>query len=69
MQKAKNLRDQTSEEIEASYRDTCKELFHLKNEMKQQKKMEKPHLLRQKRKDIARILTVISEKQNAKQIS
>ncbi len=66
MAKAKDLRDQSIDELEAAYNDTRKELFQLVNELKRTKKMEKPHLLRQKRKDIARMLTVISEKQAAK---
>jgi large subunit ribosomal protein L29 len=66
MAKAKDLRDQSIDELEAAYNDTRKELFQLVNELKRTKKMEKPHLLRQKRKDIARLLTVITEKQAAK---
>lgn len=67
--KAKDMRDQTIDELEATYNDTRKELFQLVNEMQRTKKMEKPHLLRQKRKDIARLLTVLTEKQSAKQNS
>ena len=62
MYKAKDLRDQSLEELEAIYDDSCKKLFVLTNEFKSQKKLEKPHLLKNVRKDIARILTVISEK-------
>ena len=65
MTKAKDLRDQTINELEASYEDTRKELFKLRNEMKLSRKMEKPHLLQMKRKDIARLLTVIHEKRSA----
>lgn len=64
--KAKEMRDQTIDELEASYNDTRKELFQLVNEMQRSKKFEKPHLLRQKRKNIARLLTVITEKQSDK---
>ncbi len=66
MKKAKELRDLSLDELEANYTDTQKELFHLTNEIKQTKKMEKPHLPRQKRKEIARLLTVMTEKQTAK---
>lgn len=65
MVKAKNLRDQSTEELEATLLDIQKELFELKNERKQSKKLEKPHLLREKKKDIAKILTVVREKQMA----
>lgn len=67
MRKAKDFRDQTAEEVEAAYSDTRKELFHLVNEMKRTKKVEKPHLLREKKKEIARMLTVLTEKQLANQ--
>lgn len=67
--KAKEMRDQTIDELEATYNDARKELFQLINEMQRTKKIEKPHLLRQKRKDIARLLTVLTEKQSAKQNS
>jgi large subunit ribosomal protein L29 len=67
MRKAKDFRDQTAEEVEVAYSDTRKELFHLVNEMKRTKKMEKPHLLREKKKEIARMLTVLTEKQLANQ--
>lgn len=62
MYKAKDLRDQSIEELEAIYDDSCKKLFMLINEMKSQKKREKPHEIKHARKDIARILTVLSEK-------
>lgn len=65
MIKAKDLRDQPLEELEAALQETRKELFHLNNERKQTKKLEKPHLLREKKKDIAKLLTVIREKSMA----
>lgn len=62
MYKAKDLRDQNIEELEAIYDESCKKLFGLVNELKSQKKREKPHEIKHVRKDIARLLTVISEK-------
>lgn len=67
MYKAKDLRDQSIEELEAIYDDSCKKLFTLINEMKSQKKREKPHEIKHARKDIARILTVMSEKRSERQ--
>ncbi len=63
MVKAKDLRDQSVEELALQHRDLSKELFLLRNEMKVTRKMEKPHLVRQKKKDRARVLTVLREKQ------
>ena len=64
MRKANELRDMSEDELLVLHTDTRKELFHLKNMIKETKKMEKPHLLRLKRKEIARMLTVITEKQS-----
>lgn len=65
MTKASNLRDSAVEELEAALQDLNKELFGLVNEMKRTKKLEKPHLIRQKKKEKARLLTIIHEKQLA----
>ena len=62
MLKAKDIRDQSVEEIKATYRDISKELFLLVNEMKLTKKSEKPHLIKEKKRDVARLLTVLNEK-------
>ena len=55
----------TPGELKANFEDSRKELFHLRNTMQRDKKSEKPHLLRLKRKEIARLLTVLHEKQSA----
>lgn len=65
MIKAKELRDQSIDELKAVLWETKKQLFELKNEKKRTKKLDKPHLLREKRKDIAKLLTVMNEKQMA----
>lgn len=62
MKKAQDFRDQSLDELEANCRDARKELFNLINEMKQTKKVEKPHLVRHKKREIALLLTVINEK-------
>ena len=65
MYKAKDLRDQSLQELEANYKESCRKLFDLRSQFKGQKKKDKPHELRHARKDIARMLTVISEKQRS----
>lgn len=65
MYKAKELRDQSLEELEATYDRSCRDLFNLINQFKSQKKREKPHEIKHAKKNIARLLTVISEKRNA----
>lgn len=71
MYKAKDLRDQSLEELEAIYDDSCKKLFELNNQFRSQKKREKPHEIKHARKDIARLLTVMTQKrcQNQTQLS
>jgi len=61
MLKPNQLRDQAIEELEAVLFDSKKELYLLQNQLRQTKKLEKPHLLIQIKKDIAKILTVIKE--------
>ena len=62
--KAKELRDQSVEELEAIYEDSCKKLFELNNQFRVAKKAEKPHEIKHARKDIARLLTVLTEKRS-----
>ena len=61
MAKAKELREQSAEDLKGLYQDLSKELFQLRNEMKVTRKMEKPHLVRSKRKDRARVMTILRE--------
>ncbi|CCB90383.1 50S ribosomal protein L29 [Waddlia chondrophila 2032/99] len=63
--KPQEMRDQSIEELVAKLEESKRELFELKNEMKRSKKLEKPHLLREKKKDIAKFNTIIREKQLA----
>jgi len=67
MKKAKEFRDMSVEELESTYSDQCKELFQLKNQLKHDKKLEKPHTIKQSKKEIARLLTVLNEKQRVQQ--
>lgn len=64
MYKAKELRDQTLEELDANYRESCKKLFELNHAFRFQKKKEKTHEIKHARKDIARLLTVMTEKRS-----
>lgn len=64
MSKASKFRDMTVNELELALNDLKRELFDLMNEAKQNKKLEKPHLLQTKKKDKARLLTILHEKQS-----
>jgi len=63
MSRVAKFRDQPVEELKALSRDLSKEIYQLTNEIKITRKVEKPHLLREKRRDRARVLTVLSEKE------
>jgi large subunit ribosomal protein L29 len=60
--KAKELRLKSLSELFKLLAEERKKLFNLKIE-KSLKKLNKPHLLKLTKKNIARILTVINEKQ------
>lgn len=66
MTKAKDFRDQTQEELKELLVTKQSERFHLLNQRQKEKKLDKPHLLSSSKKDIARILTVLSEKEGSK---
>ena len=63
--KPQEMRDQSVEELAATLRETKREMFELRNELKRSRKLEKPHLLRDKKKDIAKLNTIIREKELA----
>ncbi len=63
--KAKELIVKSFEELEATLHDTRVELFKLNNVAKQIKKPEQPEKIRMLKKNIARLLTVVREKQLA----
>lgn len=62
MAKAKEYRDLSAEELEATYLDASKELFELRNDQKLTKRNEQPHLIKERKRSIARMLTVLGEK-------
>ena len=62
MLKARDILDKSIQEIEALIEDARKELFAILNHAELQKKHEKPHLKKEKRKEIARMLTVLRNK-------
>lgn len=62
MSKAKAFREQSIEELQARSEDLLKDLFELESKLSVEKKLEKPHLIREKRRERARILTVLQEK-------
>jgi len=66
MTKASEFRDQSVDELKALLNDKRKEKFQALNMRQKEKKMDKPHVLKGLRKDVARILTVLSQKSGLK---
>ena len=65
MIKANELRNMTVEEIRMKLEALKKDLFNSRTEAKAGR-IEKPHKMKEARKDIARCQTVLKEKANAK---
>jgi large subunit ribosomal protein L29 len=65
--KKKEYKDQSVPELQAQVYDLEREIFQLRNELATQRKLEKPHLIRAKRRDKARILTLLTQKTKAKE--
>lgn len=63
--KKQDLNAQSEQELQAAVRDLDREVFTLRGELATQRKLEKPHLLKQKRRQKARILTILTQKQKA----
>ena len=59
----KKKEGQSVAELTAMCRDLEKEIFDLRNELALNRKLEKPHLLKTKRKEKARLLTILTQKQ------
>ena len=59
--KTQELRNMAAEELKSKYSSLTESLFKL-NQQAKIGKLEKPDQIRQMRKDIARILTIIREK-------
>jgi large subunit ribosomal protein L29 len=63
--KAKEVRDLSIDQLKTLVKDLDKERFELKNEMAMTRKLEKPHVLKEKRRLKARAKTILSEKMKA----
>lgn len=64
MLKAKDLRNMSVDELKSSYSDHRKKLFDIINDQRKTAKSEKPHLIGQVKKEIAKMLTVLTEKED-----
>ena len=61
--KKKEKTDHSLAELAAQAHDLEREIFELRNELSLNRKLEKPHLLKAKRREKARVLTILTQKQ------
>jgi large subunit ribosomal protein L29 len=62
MAKKSKKTEHSAKEMMAQVHDLDREIFQLRNELATQRKLEKPHLIKEKRKQKARILTLLTQK-------
>ena len=63
MAKTKAIKGTSIPELQAQLSELDKEIFQLRNQLSLHRKLEKPHLIKEKRKMKAKILTLLSLKQ------
>ena len=63
MVKFEEIKNQSVEELEVQADDISKEIYDLTNQLRVLRKLEKPHLLTAKKRDMARVLTALRQKQ------
>ena len=66
---AKKKKDDAALELNAKIRDLDREIFDLRNELAINRKLEKPHLIKAKRREKARLLTIMTQKQSSKGVA
>lgn len=64
MLKAKDLKEKSAEELKMLCGNLSKEIYGLNNELRTARKLEKPHLLREKKRTRARVMTVLRQKED-----
>lgn len=64
----KEFNNQSVQELQTTLKDLDRDLFALRSELSMNRKLEKPHLLKAKRKDKARVLTFLTQKQQSEKI-
>jgi large subunit ribosomal protein L29 len=66
MTKKNNHSTRSEAEMQEQVVHLDREIFALRNELAMNRKLDKPHLIKAKRKDKARILTILTQKQRSR---
>jgi large subunit ribosomal protein L29 len=69
MAKKTKKSDHSAAEQQAKVLELDREIFNLRNELAVNRKLEKPHLIKAKRKEKARILTAMTQTQCSKGVA
>ena len=62
MDRMKEFKDQAVDELKALFHDLTKEIYDLKSEISTTRKIDKPHLMQKKKRNRARVLTLLAQK-------
>jgi large subunit ribosomal protein L29 len=65
MKRNRRFRDLPIGELQTLYQEFSREIFDMRNEKAIARKLDRPHLLREKIKDRARLLTFITQRGSA----
>jgi large subunit ribosomal protein L29 len=63
MLQAKELREKSVADLQEQQQELAKDVYQMNCELRLSRKLEKPHLVREKKRDRARLLTILREKQ------
>lgn len=63
--KVNELKDESIKSLQEAATNLDREIFVLRNELSWNRKLEKPHQLKMKRKEKARVLTMLTMKQRS----
>lgn len=63
MNRMMEFKDQSVEELKALRHEISKDIFAMKNEISTTRKIDKPHLIRLKKRNRARVLTLLNQKE------
>jgi len=66
MAKKKEIHEQSEVELQTIAHQLDREIFALRNELAMNRKLDKPHLMKAKRREKARILTILTQKQRSR---
>lgn len=62
MKNKNKIKDQSVDELKDLYQDLSKDIYQINNDLALNRKLEKPHVRKLKKRERARVLTAINQK-------